>query len=558
MRRPVAAPTWVRGYRRAWLRGDVVAGVTVTAYLVPQVMAYADLAGLPPATGLWAAVGGLTAYALIGTSPSLSAGPESTTALLTAAALGSVAAGSGHVTDLATVLAFAVGLLCLLGWLGHLSVLAELLSRPVLAGYMAGIAAIMVASQLGKLLGVPTRGNSFARQLGDVARLAGQIDVPTLLVGTGTLAVMLAGSALWPRAPMTLIGMLGATAVVAWFDLTQQGVQVVGDLSAAFPARGPPHLSPEAMLGLLGPALGIAFVGYTDNILTARAFAYRRGDRINARRELLAVGAANIGSALLHGFPVSSSGSRTAIADTSGARSQLAGLVTVGVTLLSVWLLRPLLAAFPAPALAAVVVYAAVRLVDVAEFRRYARFRRSELLLAVGTTVAVLAVGVLVGVLVAIGLSILDLLRRVARPHDAVEGFVPGLAGMHDVDDFAQAELVPGLVVYRYDSPLFFANAEDFHARAAAAAQGDVRWFVLNTEAIVEVDITAVDALEQLRQELADRGIVLALARIKQDLRADLAPSGLLDRIGEEHLFPTLPTAVDAYRAWQAARPPAE
>lgn len=552
--RRVPRPVWLVGYRRTWLRGDILAGVTVTAYLVPQVMAYADLAGLPAATGLWAAVGGLTAYALVGTSPVLSVGPESTTALLTAAALGSVGASAGRPADLAVALAFGVAVLCLLGWLGHLSALAQLLSRPVLVGYMAGIAAIMVMSQLGKLIGVRTTADSFLAQARELGSHLGDAHLPTLAVGAATLVVMLAGTALWPRAPMALVGMLGATAAVSILDLTEHGVRVIGDIPTGLPAGGLPDLSTSATLGLLGPALGIAFVGYTDNILTARSFATRRSDAIDARRELLAVGAANLGSALLHGFPVSSSGSRTAIADSSGARSQLAGLVTVVMTLVSIWALEPLLSAFPATALAAVVVYAAVRLVDVAEFRRYAAFRRSEFLLALGTTVAVLLVGVLVGVLVAIGLSLLDLLRRVARPHDAIEGFVPGLAGMHDVDDFPDAEAVPGLVVYRYDSPLFFANADDFLTRARAAATGDVAWFVLNTEAIVEVDITAVDALEELRQELVGRGIVFGLARIKQDLRSELAPSGLLERIGEEHLFPTLPTAVEAFRAWQSTR----
>jgi SulP family sulfate permease len=547
-------PAWARGYRRAWLRGDLVAGVTVTAYLVPQVMAYADLAGVPAVTGLWAAVGALTAYALVGSSPLLSAGPESTTALMTAAALGAVGASSAQRADLGLALAMAVALLCLLGWAGHLSVLAQLLSRPVLVGYMSGIAAIMVMSQLGKLVGRPTPADGFLAEGRELVRHLDEVQVPTLVVGAVTLVVMLVGAALWPRAPMALVGMLGSTAVVSVLDLTHHGVKVIGDIPARLPAPGLPDVTGHDVLSLLGPALGIAFVGYTDNILTARAFATRRDGRLDARRELLAVGAANLGSALMHGFPVSSSGSRTAIADLSGARSQLAGLVTVVVTLTSVWVLEPVLAAFPAPALAAVVVYAAVRLVDVAEFRRYAAFRRSELLLALGTTVAVLLVGVLDGVLVAIGLSILDLLRRVARPHDAIEGFVPGLAGMHDIDDFPDAEAVPGLVVYRYDSPLFFANADDFHARARAAAAGDdVHWFVLNTEAIVEVDITAVDALEALRQELVDRGIVFGLARIKQDLRTELAPSGLLERIGEEYLFPTLPTAVDAYRAWHEA-----
>jgi SulP family sulfate permease len=547
-------PGWTVGYRRAWLRGDVVAGITVTAYLVPQVMAYADLAGLPASTGLWAAVGGLTAYALIGTSPCLSAGPESTTALMTAAALGAVAGSPDQVDDLAVTLAFAVAALCLLGWLGHLSALAQMLSRPVLVGYMAGIAAIMVMSQLGKLMGVATTGSTFVSEARGLAGRLEDVHLPTLTVGLATLVVMLAGSALWPRAPMALVGMLGATSAVSLLGLTDHGVRVIGDIPTHLPAAGLPDVSGGTMLDLLAPALGIAFVGYTDNILTARSFAARHDDPIDARRELLAVGAANLGSALMHGFPVSSSGSRTAIADASGARSQLAGLVTVVVTLASIWALEPLLAAFPATALAAVVVYAAVRLVNLAEFRRYASFRRSELLLALGTTIAVLAVGVLIGVLVAIGLSVLDLLRRVARPHDAIEGFVPGLAGMHDVDDFPDAERVPGLVVYRYDSPLFFANAEDFATRARAAAAGDVSWFILNTEAIVEVDITAVDALEALRQELAARGVVFGLARIKQDLRAMLEPSGLLDRIGEQYLFPTLPTAVEAYRAWDQAR----
>ncbi|HEX2894018.1 MAG TPA: SulP family inorganic anion transporter [Marmoricola sp.] len=548
----MARPVWMTGYRRSWLRGDVVAGVTVTAYLVPQVMAYAELAGVPAVTGLWAAVGALVAYALLGTSPSLSAGPESTTALMTAAALGSLGVSSGRVQDFAVALALAVAGLCVVGWFGHVSALAQMLSRPVLVGYMAGIAGSMVMSQLGKLVGITTTANTFLGQARQFAARVGDTQLPTLVVGLTTLLVMLVGAALRPRAPMALIGMLGATAAVSLLHLDEHGVRVIGDIPRHLPALGLPDVSGHDVIGLLGPALGIAFVGYTDNILTARSFATRKGDHIDPRRELLAVGAANLGSALMHGFPVSSSGSRTAIADAAGARSQVAGLVTVVVTLLSVWTLQPVLSAFPAAALAAVVVYAAVRLVDLAEFRRYAAFRRSELLLALGTTVAVLAVGVLIGVLVAVGLSGLDVLRRVARPHDAIEGFVPGLAGMHDVDDFPDAVPEPGLVIYRYDSPLFFANAEDFLTRARAAAAGpEVRWFVLNTEAIVEVDITAVDALESLREELAARGIVMGLARIKQDLRADLVPSGLLDRIGADHLFPTLPTAVAAYRAWR-------
>jgi SulP family sulfate permease len=250
---------------------------------------------------------------------------------------------------------------------------------------------------------------------------------------------------------------------------------------------------------------------------------------------------------------VSSSGSRTAIADDLGARTQVYSLAAVGSVLVSVAFLGSVLAAFPTAALGAVVVYAAAQLIDVKEFRRIARFRRTEQALAVGTSLAVLLLGALQGVLVAVALSVLDMLHRVTRPHDGILGYVPGVAGMHDVDDYPSAERVPGLLVYRYDSPLFFANAEDFLTRARAAVAGSptpVAWFVLNTEAIIEVDITAADALESLRAELAEAGIVLALARAKQDLLGELAPTGLLERIGEEHLFPTLPTAVEAYQRW--------
>ena len=553
----IPAPDWVRRYQRGWLRGDLLAGVTVTAYLIPQVMAYAELAGLPAVAGLWAAIGALLVYAVLGSSRQLSVGPESTTALMTAAALGSVATSTASPTALAAALAFVVAGFCLLGWVGRLAALADLLSRPVLVGYLSGIAVIMVVSQLGKLLGIEVHGDGFLQELTYAVRHVGEAHVPTLVLGLVTLVAMLLAALKFPRAPIALFGMLGAT-LAAWaLDLEDRGVLLVGAIPAGVPTPGLPHVGLDDVAALLWPALGVAFVGYTDNILTGRAFASRHGETVDAKRELLALGAANLGSGLLHGFPVSSSGSRTAIADAVGGRTQLGSLVTVLCTFAALLFARPVLAAFPQAALGAVVVYAATRLVDVPEFVRFLKFRRSEFLLAAGTTAAVLLVGVLNGVLVAIGLSVLDLLRRVARPHDAIEGYVPGLAGMHDIDDYASAQPVAGLLVYRYDSPLFFANADDFHTRALAAVErtsGQVQWFVLNTEAIVEIDITAMDVLENLRQELTARGVVVALARVKQDLRNELAPTGFLERIGEDHIFPTLPTAVEAFREWQATR----
>ncbi|QLY28610.1 sulfate permease [Nocardia huaxiensis] len=542
-----------RGYERRWLRADALAGVTVAAYLVPQVMAYATVAGLPPVAGLWATLGPLAVYVFLGTSRQLSVGPESTTALMTAVALAPLAAGDpGRYAALAAILAVLVGAVCVLGAVARLGMLADLLSKPVLVGYLAGTAGIMIASQLGKFTGVPVDGETIPSQLRSFAAGIDELHWPTTIVATTTLAALILLGWRAPKIPGTLLAVLAATLSVAVFSLQQHGIKVVGTISSGLPVPGLSGVAAADLATLLLPALGIALVGFSDNALTARAFAARHGTRVDANRELGALGATNLAAGLSHGFPVSCSGSRTTIADVSGARTQLYSVVTLLTVLAVLFGARGVLANFPTAALGALVVYAALRLIDVAEFRRIARFRRSELVLALGTTVAVLTLGVLNGVLVAVALSILDLLRRVARAHDAIQGFVPGLAGMHDVDDYPNAKLVPGLVIYRYDAPLCFANAEDFRRRALAAveqpAEGTpVRWFVLNAEANVEVDLTALDAVAQLRTELAARGVVFAMARVKRDLRDALDAAGLTAQIGAERLFPTLPTALAAF-----------
>jgi len=547
VQRPILA--WTSGYQRSWLRGDVLAGLTVAAYLIPQVMANAELARLPAVIGLWAALGALLGYALLGGSRLLSMGPESTSSLMTATTLGSVPAADRPGT--AVALALLVALFCLLGWALRLAAVAELLSKPILVGYMAGIAVVMIVSQLGDLLGFAVEGDSVGAQAWYAVRHLDHSHAPTAILGLAMVAVLLGVGRLWPTAPVALAGMLAATAVSAGFGLPDHGVETVGDIARGLPGVPWPALDAHAWWGLAGPALAIAFVTFTDTILTARAFA--EDERPDAKRELLALGTANLGAGLMQGFPVSSSGSRTAIAHAVGGRSQLTGVITLVATAAAVLFARPVLQAFPTAALGAVVVYAAVRLVDVGEMARFWRFRRSELGLVVATTVGVLAAGVLEGILVAIALSVLDLLRRVARPHDAILGIVPGLAGMHDVDDYEDAAPVPGLLVYRYDSPLFFANAEDFRTRtsAALAAYPDTEWMVINMEAISRIDVTAADILEEVRADLAARGVEMALARVKDDLSKRLRPTGFLDRVGEDRIFPTLPTAVDAFRHWQ-------
>ena len=541
----------LRHYERAWLRGDVLGGITVAAYLIPQVMAYAVVAGLPPVTGLWASFGPLLVYAALGSSRRLSIGPESTTALMTAAAVGAMVAGDPQrYAAVAAALAIVVGGICVVARLVRLGFAADLLSRPVLVGYMAGVAVLMIISQLGKLTGMDVHGERPRQEAAYFLTHLDQVKTPTLLLSLAVTAGLLVAQRLRPRWPNPLIAMLLAAAVTSLFDLGQYGVATVGTIPRGLPVPGLPDVSWDQVVGLLLPALGVAAVGYSDNVLTGRAFGARHHERIDANQEFLALGAANVASGLMQGFPVSSSGSRTVIGDSLGASTQLSSLVTLATVLIGTLVAAPVLEAFPMAALGGLVTYAAIRLVDVKEMRRIGRYRSGEVLVVVATTASVLLLGVLPGIAVAIGVSIIELLFRVARPHDGILGYAPGVPGMHDVDDYPGAALVEGLVVYRYDSPLFFANAEDFRRRATAAvddAPWPVRWFLLNMEANTEVDLTGMDALEELRAELVERGIVVALARVKQELHDDLEEVGLAGRIGEDRIYMTLPTAVAGY-----------
>lgn len=546
----------LRAYAPGWARWDVLAGVTVAAYLVPQCMAYAELAGLPAVAGLWAVLLPLVLYAFVGTSRRLSIGPESATAILVASAVAPLAGGDpARYAALAAGLAILVGLVCIAGYVLRLGFLADLLSRPILVGYMAGVAVIMIVSQLGRLTGIPLESQGIVDRLRELVNGIAEVNVPTLVLSAAVLAFLLAARRWLPRLPGPLVAVLGATIVTAALGLEEQGVAVVGEIPAGLPTLGLPDITMSDFAALALPALGIALIGYTDSILTARAFAAKskeEGEEIDATQELLAVGVGNLGAGVSQGFAISASGSRSAIIETTGGRTQVVGVVAAGVVIAVLLVLRDVLSLFPTAALGAIVVFAALRLIEWAEFRRLEAFRSAELGLALAAFGGVILGGVLVGVVVAVGLSVLDLLARVARPHDAVLGRVPGLAGLHNVDDFADAKTLPGLVVYRYDAPLCFANAHDFHDRALAAVDSEptpVEWFLLNAEAIIDIDLTAADALRDLKGDLEDQGVVFAMARVKQDLRERLARAGVLDVVGESLIFPTLPTALEAFEA---------
>lgn len=549
----------LRHYNRKWLRGDVLAGITVAAYMIPQVMAYAEVAGLPAVVGLWALLGPLLVYSVFGSSRQLSVGPESTTALMTALAISSLAGiTAGSHTDvarqatLAAILAVTTGLICVVGYLARLGFLAGLLSRPVLVGYLTGVAVLMIVSQLGKVTGLSISGEHIWHEIASLVAQAAAINWPTLWLALGSVVLLFVGRRLAPSLPGPLLVMLLAAAIVHWGGLQRLGVQVVGQVPVGLPGLVVPDFSGVDWSKLLPAAVGIAVVGYSDNALTGRAFAARRRETLDTNQELLALGLANISAGLFQGFPVSSSGSRTVLGDSMGSRTQLYSLVAVAGLIITIFFLDPILGAFPRAALGGVVIYAAIRLIDVPELRRLARFRTAELILAISTAVSVVVFDVLIGIGIAVVLSVLDLLRRIAMPEAAVLGYVPGLAGMHDVTDYPDAEQVPGLVVFRYDSPLFFANAENFRRRALAGvdrASQPVYWFVLNCEANTELDLTAIDALTELRDELTGRGITLALARVKQPTQEDLQRADFVHG-ADPLIFPTLPTAVSAYVDW--------
>ena len=545
--------TNLRHYERRHLRGDLVGGITVLAYLVPQVMAYSSLAGVPAQEGLWVIVLALVVYFLVGTSRLLSAGPESTTALLTAATLAPFAAGDpARYASLAAMLAIMCGIFALGAWVLRLGFIGDALSKPVLVGYMAGVAVIMIMSQLGKITGVDVSGDSVITDLVSFVQRAGvdTISWPSLAMGLIVAALLLVLSSRFPRFPVALVVVVGAAVVTAVFDLASHGISTVGVITQGIPSMSFSGVTSSDIGMLLLPAFGVFIVGYTDNLLTSRMFGDRHHHDINANQELLALGATNLVSGVAHGFPVSSSASRTTLGEAAGARTQLYSLVAALGALIVLLAFGGLLASFPLPALGGLVAYAALKLVDIAEFRRLFRFRHREFYLAIAATASVLVFDILWGVLFAIGLSVFELLTRVARPHAAILGQVPGMAGWHDVSDYPKAQQIPGLLVFRYDSPLFFANAEDFAGKCEQAVDSTTpkpQWLLLNMEANVEVDITGLDALARVFEHCSRAGIRLCLVRVTKEIESELMLHGVGGLIGQDRMYPTLPTAVAAF-----------
>jgi len=557
---------WIPGlrlvstYRRSWLPKDLVAGLVLSTLLVPQGMAYAELAGLPPITGLYTTVFCLLGYAVFGPSRILVLGPDSSLGPMIAAVIIPIVGSGGDpavAVGLASMLALMVGAIMTVAGIAKFGFIADLLSKPTQIGYMNGLAVTILVGQLAKLCGFSVDAHGLLSEAAAFVRgLIGGEAVPAAIgVGLFSLALILVLQHWLPKVPAILIAVVAAIAATWVLDLGARGVDLVGPLPKGFPPLTLPHASWSQSALLLVGALGITLVSLTDTISTASSFAARTGQEVRGNQEMIGIGAANIAASLFQGFPVSTSGSRTAVAQQSGARSQLTGVVGAIVITLMLLLAPGLLRDLPQPALAAVVIAASLSLADIPGTVRLWRWRRTEFVVSIAAFLGVALFGVLPGIAIAVALSVLNVFRRVWWPYQAVLGRVPGVPGYHDLRTYPDAELLPGLVMFRFDAPLIFANARVFREQIRDLARTDPppRWIVIAAEPITDIDTTAAETLEDLDEYLDARGISLVLAELKTPVRTKIERYRMARMIDEAHYFPTLDEAVAAYRAQAGA-----
>ena len=552
----IPAVRLARTYDRAWLRPDALAAVTVWALLVPQALSYAQLAQVDAVVGLYAAMGAAVGYLLLGGVRSMNVGPEATVALLTATVVAPLAAGDpARFVALTGGLALMTGAWMLLAGVIGLGFVTRFLSRPLLLGYVAGSAIVMIVSQLDSLIGIKLDAqDDTVAELAETVQRLDETHLTTLLVGLGVIAIVLVVRRIDRRLPAYLVAVLAAIAVSVVADLAGEGVAVVGAIEPGLPAMGLPAVGLSDLLSLAAPAIGIALLVYADSGVTGQVLGRRGGYAVDGNQEFLGLGAANIGSALTGGFPVNGSQSRSFTAADVGAKSQAMNIGVLVLVILTLLFLTPLFAPLPKSALAGVIIVVAFGLLDPVAFRDLFRLDRSELALALVTAAIVVAVGMIAGVLVTVVLSLFLAAIRAAQPARTFLVRVPGTDSFRGADSVADGAAVPGLVVYRFDGPLFFANAQlladDIVAATAdGAAPEPVRWVVIDAEAIGDVDSTGAGMLADLADGLRDRGITLALARLKAGPGAYLQRAGVIDKVGAGRVYLEVDDAVAAFEA---------
>jgi high affinity sulfate transporter 1 len=563
--RSLPAARAVAEYQVPWLRRDLVAGIVLTTLLVPQGMAYAQLAGLPAITGLYTTILCLVGYALFGPSRILVLGPDSSLGPMIAATLLPIIGSNGspaRAIALASILALLVGAIMIAAGVAKLGFVADLLSKPTQIGYMNGLALTILIGQLPKLFGFSIDANGLLHEAHAFIHglASGKTVGAAVAIGLVSLGLILVLGHWVPRVPGVLVAVVVAIAAASAFSLADHGVSLVGTLPKGFPPLTVP--SPISDLPLLiAGALGIALVALTDTISTASAFAARTGQEVDGNGEMIGIGAANVAAGFFQGFPVSTSGSRTAVAEQAGAKTQVTGVVGAVLIVLMLVLVPGLLKSLPDPTLAAIVIAASLTLADIPGTVRLWHQRRVEFLLSIAAFLGVALLGVLQGIAVAVALSILNVFRRAWWPYQTTLGRVEGTPGLHDREVHPEAQLLPGLSVFRFDAPLFFANARTFRdqIRILAAAEPRPQWIVIAAEPITDVDTTAADMLADLDEELNANGTSLVFAELKDPVRAKLERYELVGPLDPAHFFPTLDAAVDAFREQTGAeweRPP--
>jgi sulfate permease, SulP family len=537
-------------YRMPSAWRDLLAGVTVAALALPAAMAYAEVAGLSPVTGLYALLLPVVAYVVLGSSRQLIVGPEgSISTLVAAAVLPLAAAGSADAAELAAMLALLVAGCFAIAWALRLGWVADYFSRPVLIGYIHGVAVVLVIGQLGKLLGVSIDAREPLPQLWEVIKELGSVSGPTILVSALAVGALVPLRYLAPRLPGALFVVIASIGFSWALDLSAEGVAIVGPIPSGLPSLDLPSPAFGDVAQVAPAALGVFLVSFADGILTARSFAGKHNQHVRASQETLAFSAANAAAGLSQGFSIGASGSRTAVNEAMGARTQIAGLVSAGAILLILLLLTEPVQYLPKAVLGAVIVTAAIGLVEPSAWRALGSVDPVEVAIAGVTTGGVIIFGVLEALLLAVGLSIIDAVHRSARPHDAVLGWVERLGRYADVSVHPSARVTPGIVIYRLDDRLFFANARYFKARvreAIRAAPQPVSFLIFDAEAVTHADSTGLDALAELVSDLHDDGITLVVARLRSHMLDQVDQAGLVDTIGSKRLFPTVKAAVTA------------
>jgi len=540
-------------YEFSWLRRDLVAGLVMTTMLVPVGIAYAEASGVPGISGLYATIVPLLAYALFGPSRILVLGPDSSLAPLIFTVVLPLSTGDPQrALALAGMMAIVSGVICVAGGLARLGFITELLSKPIRYGYMNGIALTVLLSQIPKLLGFSIKANGPLRQAWGIIKqvLAGTTNLTAFAIGASTLALILLLKR-WPRIPSILIAVVGATTVVAVFDLaTQAGVSVLGPLPQGLPAPRLPLVHLSDLTPILMGGVAVALVSFADTSVLSRTYAARLRTSVNPSQEMVGLGVANLAAAFFQGFPISSSSSRTPVAEAAGAKTQLTGVVGALAIAVLLMLAPNLLRYLPQTALAAVVIAAAIGLIEVSDLRRIFRIQRWEFWLSMTCFAGVAVLGAIPGIALAIVIAVIEFLWDGWRPHSAVLGQVDHINGYHDITRYPEARSIPGLVLFRWDAPLFFANAELFHERILGAVRSSpapVRWIVVAAEPVTSVDVTAADAVAELDDDLHAAGIELCFAEMKDPVKDKLRRFGLLTRFGEQTFFATLEEAVSTY-----------